>query len=125
MHKLASTPITKECFEMDDWNPNLLVYDNEPYRIDKYVYSMWDFLIEYCETLRQKYRETKDQRYWKELIRILPESWLQTRTVTLNYEILRNMYSQRKHHRLTEWHQFCNWIETLPYAKELILHNLD
>lgn len=64
--------------------------------------------------------ETKDKRYWKELIRLLPESWLQTRTVTMSYKNLLNMYHQRKNHKLSEWHKFCEWIETLPYAKELI-----
>jgi len=85
----------------------------------------WDMFVNDLEWFRKKYNETKDQRYWKELIRLLPSSWLQTRTVTLNYEILRNIYSQRKTHRLTEWHQFCDWVKTLPYAQELILHNLD
>ena len=72
-----------------------------------------------------KYNGTKDQKYWKELIRLLPEGWLQTRTVTMNYEVLRNIYSQRRNHRLTEWHQFCNWVKELPYAKELIIYNID
>ena len=80
-------------------------------------------LIPFLEELRQKYNETKDKKYWKELIRWLPESWLQTRTVTLNYENLRNIYFQRQNHKLTEWHVFCHWVELLPYAKELILYN--
>ena len=120
MHKLASTPITKECFEMDDYDGSLKIYDKEPYNIDDYIDDMWDSIIDYCETLRKKYLETKDQRYWKELIRLLPESWLQTRTWTANYATLRNIYHWRKNHKLTEWHQFCKFIETLPYAKELI-----
>lgn len=57
----------------------------------------------------------------KELIRLLPESWLQTRTVTMNYENLLSMYYQRKNHKLTEWHKFCEWISELPNAKELII----
>lgn len=121
MHKLASTPITFDCFEMGDFE-NLRVYDNEPYNTDTFVTDIWDDIIGYCETLRQRYNETKDKRYWKELIRILPEGWLQTRTVTLNYEILRNIYFQRRYHKLSEWHQFCEWIESLPYAKELITY---
>ena len=124
MHKLASTPITKDCFEMDDFNEDMMMYQNEPYNPDTYMSEFWDMFINDLEYLRKKYNETKDKRYWKELIRLLPESWLQTRTVTLNYEILRNIYSQRKHHRLTEWHQFCDWIKSLPYANELILCNL-
>lgn len=121
MHKLASTPITFDCFEMDDFE-NLRVYDNEPYNTDTFVTDIWDDIIGYCETLRLRYNETKDKKYWKELIRILPEAWLQTRTVTLNYEVLRNIYFQRRYHKLTEWHKFCEWIESLPYGKELITY---
>ena len=118
MHKLASTPITRDCFEMEDYDDSLPM-DNRPlpYNIGIVV----DDLIEDLEALRAKYNETKDKRYWKELIRWLPESWLQTRTVTMNYENLRNIYHQRKNHKLTEWHSFCEWVESLPYAKEFII----
>ena len=125
MHKLASTPITKECFEMGDFNPKQMIYQNSPYSPDICASEYWDMFINDLEYIRNKYNETKDKKWWKELIRLLPESWLQTRTVTMNYEILRNIYSQRKNHRLTEWHSFCDWIKTLPYAGELILHGLD
>lgn len=121
MHKLASTPITKECFEMDDYNKGLLVYEQEPYNPDAFVDDIWDEIIGHCETLRKRYLETKDERYWKELIRILPEGWLQTRQWTANYAVLRNIYHWRKDHRLSEWHQFCDWMENLPYANELLL----
>jgi len=85
MHKLASTPITKECFEMDDFNEDMMMYENEPYNPDIYLSEYWNMLINDLEYLRKKYNETKDKKWWKELIRLLPESWLQTRTVTLNY----------------------------------------
>ena len=115
MHKLASTPITKECFEMDDFeNLEDLEY---PFA------HVWEHTIKNCEILRQKYNETKDKRYWKELIRLLPESWLQKRTITMNYENLLNMYNQRciHLHKLTEWSiTFKEWVETLPYADDLI-----
>ncbi len=124
MHKLASTPITKECFEMDDFNEDMMMYENEPYNPDIYMSEFWDMFVNDLEYLRKKYNRTKDKHYWKELIRLLPESWLQTRTVTLNYEVLRNIFTQRKAHRLTEWHTFCDWIKTLPYAEELILYGL-
>ncbi len=75
--------------------------------------------MQFLEELRIKYVESKGKRYWKELIRWLPESRLQTRTVTMNYENLINMYSQRKKHKLTEWHAFCGWIRTLPYSELL------
>lgn len=123
MHKLAAFPITKECFEMDDYsNIDLYTEYNNPYGLNGTVEDCWNGIIDICETLRQKYNETKDIRYWKELVRILPNGWLQTRTVTMNYANLRGMYHWRRDHKLTEWHQFCDWIKTLPYANELILY---
>lgn len=116
MHKLASTPITMDCFEMGDFND----LDTEEGAM-ALKECQWETLINWLEDLRNTYNETKDKRYWKELIRILPESWLQTRTVTMNYENLLSMYKQRKNHKLTEWHTFCDWIKTLPLAKELII----
>ena len=122
MHKLASTPITRNCFEMDDFNETLKMYDQEPYNVDEYIPDMWDTIIDNCECLRKRYLETKDERYWKELIRMLPEAWLQTRTFTCNYAVLRNIYHWRKGHRLSEWRWFCDEIvKTLPYANELIV----
>ena len=112
MHKLASTPITIDCFEMGDFTP---LIDN--FKVD----LSWQTIMTYLEQLRQRYNETKDKRYWKELIRLLPESWLQKRTITMNYENILNMYRQRKNHKLTEWSKsFCDWVKTLPYAEELI-----
>lgn len=122
MHKLTSAPITKDCFEMDDFR-SIKVYDKEPYNIDDYTDDIWDSIIDYCETLRKRYIETKQKDYWKELIRILPESWLQTRTVTMNYENLLAMCGkeQRRFHKLTEWSKsFIDWARTLPYSSELI-----
>lgn len=121
MHKLASTPITLECFETGDYTQ---------------VDSRINIIIELCEDLRQKYLETKDKVYWKELIRWLPESWLQKRTVTMNYENLLSMCSkgQRRSHKLNEWSgiddptvpNFISWARTLRYAQELIfLDELD
>lgn len=118
MHKLASTPITIDCFEMDDFTRHF--ESDSIFGSEIYMSDVWDSMIDYLEKMRIAYNETKDKRYWKELIRLLPESWLQTRTVTMNYENLLNMYHQRKNHRLSEWHQFCDWIESLPYAKEFL-----
>ena len=99
MHKLASTTITMDCFEMDDFADS----NEESNHYNLYTKSMWSNLINHLEALRKEFNETKDKRYWKELIRLLPESWLQKRTITMNYENLLNMYRQRKHHKLTEW----------------------
>lgn len=112
MHKLVDTPITRECFEMGDFAENLDT-DNEDHWEHNVIWSL--------EYLRQRYIETEDKRYWKELIRLLPESWLQRRTITMNYEVVLNMIHQRKNHKLTEWSvDFINWAKSLPYAKELL-----
>ena len=119
MHKLASTPITIDCFEMDD-------YEDVDIEVNGMVYSnkdSWNTQIAECEYLRQKYNETKEKKYWKALIRKLPESWLQKRTVTMNYENLLAMCSkgQRRNHKLSEWSvAFINWARGLPYAENLI-----
>jgi len=118
MHKLASTPITKECFEMDDYSDVRFEDEDDAYGI---LNEQWDRTIYTCELLRNKYNETKDKCYWKELIRLLPESWLQTRTISMNYENVFNMVYQRKNHKLTEWSKsFIDWARSLPYAQELI-----
>ena len=117
MHKLASTPITMDCFEMDDFADS----NEESNHYNLYTKNMWSKLIDHLEALRKEFNETKDKRYWKELIRLLPESWLQKRTITMNYENLLNMYRHRKNHKLTEWSKsFCDWVKTLPYAEDLI-----
>lgn len=120
MHKLSSTPITLECFEIDDINKRCA---------DINAYKNPICIVNYCEELRQKYIQTNDKSYWKELLRWLPESWLQTRTVTMNYENILSMYRQRKTHKLNEWSgidnpelpNFVGWVKSLPYANELIL----
>ena len=117
MHKLASTPITMNCFEMSDFMSSCEHIDLPYSFFDDY----WEEMIGQLERLRKIYLKTKDKRYWKELIRLLPESWLQTRTITMNYENVLNMIQQRSHHKLTEWSvDFMNWAKTLPYADELL-----
>ena len=131
MHKLASTPITMDCFEMSDFDGELSVEklvqnENEYGYISHWHIDMfWDILINKLEELRIEHNAETDtdrkKKLWKELVRLLPESWLQTRTWTANYEVLRNIYHQRKNHKLNEWNEFCKFIETLPYAKDLIV----
>ena len=114
MHKITSKPITLDCFEIDDYTK--IGWPNEH---NNFVERE---LIPYLEFLRNKYLETKDKKYWKELIRWLPESWLQTRTVTMNYENVINLVHQRSNHKLDEWKisTMDNFIKKLPYAEELI-----
>lgn len=117
IHKLTSQPITMNCFEMDDYHTS--VCD---------ISTCWGRLIETLEKLRYVYVKTKDKRVWKELIRLLPESWLQTRTITMNYENIYSMVKQRKNHKLNEWSgndyplfpNFISWAKSLPYSQELI-----
>ena len=77
--------------------------------------------VAYLETVRLRYVETKDKALWYDLIQLLPSSYNQLRTCTLNYETLTNIYYARKNHKLDEWHVVCDWIRGLPYAKEMIL----
>ena len=136
MHKLASTPITLDCFETDDYEPDLVYLSgvddsgDYSYKYDMQIKDMVESdglntyyepsIIQFLEELRRKYNETKDKKYWKELIRWLPESWLQTRTITMNYENVLNIIYQRKNHKLTEWDWLIEQFKQLPYSKELL-----
>lgn len=75
------------------------------------------YTVSMLNELRELYLETKDKRYWYKMIQLLPSSYNQKRTVMLNYEVLANMYKSRKNHKLDEWHEFCDWIEKLPYSE--------
>ena len=119
MHKLDSMEITEEMFSMDDVDLNLPLIDlNDASDIG----WLWKDIVFYCEQLRKKYKETDNKDYWRALVQILPNGWLQKRTVTLNYQVLRAMYFARRFHKLIEWHIFCELIEKLPYGLELICY---
>ena len=120
MHKLATTPITIDCFEIDDYDKEWFKSTGIEASCDTWINNN---IIYFLESLRQKYLETKDIRYWKELIRWLPESWLQTRTWTADYSVLRNIIHWRQNHKLSEWQQFVNHCRSLPYADELLFYN--
>lgn len=106
MHKIHSKP-----FSLDDMSAD---------RMDEKSKAVMQSVIDRLEELRLQYNETKDKALWYSMIQLLPSSYNQLRTCTLNYETLINIYHARRNHKLDEWHVFCNWIETLPYAKELI-----
>lgn len=122
MHKITAKPITLDCFEIDDYDSSLSLID------PTVLCVRVDCFIDDLEQLRQLYLQTNDKRYWKELVRWLPESWLQTRTVTMNYENILSMVHQRKNHKLNEWSgrdnstfaNFISWARELPYAQEFI-----
>ena len=108
MHKLHAKPFDRDDFSHD--------------RLDEGGLAALDALIAYLESERQKFVADKEDRQpWHNLIQLLPSSYNQMRTVTMNYENLINMYYARKNHKLAEWHTFCDWVRTLPYASELIL----
>jgi hypothetical protein len=107
MHKIHSQEFTLDHFSCD--------------QMTEKTKEQMILLIKYLEDLRTKYLETKDKQYWYDIIQLLPSSYNQLRTCTFNYETMINIYHSRKNHKLQEWHTFCQWIETLPYAKELIL----
>ena len=107
MHKIHSKP-----FEIDDFSHDHLTENG---------LNVLKGIVDEMEKIRLEYVETKDKALWYDLIQLLPSSYNQMRTCTLNYETLINIYKSRKHHKLDEWRSFCEWIETLPYAKELII----
>lgn len=111
MHKITSKPIELSDFSIDDFN-----IDDDYNEIS--LEDMFINIVADCEELRKKYLETKDKRYWKGLIQLLPSSYNQRRTITLNYEVLYNIYGSRRNHKLDEWSiGFMEWIESLPYSE--------
>ena len=125
MHKLASTPITEECFELE----NLDMVISSGKNIDgEYEFCFYDYFEDVmiaCEELRVRYNHTKDKRYWKALIQLLPESWLQTRTITMNYENVFNIIHQRSNHKLSEWNWLVEEFKQLPYSYELLYSHIN
>lgn len=112
MHKIHAKPIELSDFSIDDF-----YIEDEGLDLSDYFKNV----VADCESLRRKYLETKDKKYWRGLIQLLPESYNQKRTVTLNYETLRNIYGSRHNHKLDEWSiGFMEWIDSLPYADDLI-----
>lgn len=108
MHKIHSKPFSREDFSTD--------HMTEP------TLQFMDGVIQKLEEIRQRYlEEGKKKEDWYDMIQLLPSSYNQMRTCSLNYETLIHIYSARKDHKLAEWHTFCDWIQSLPYGKELIV----
>ena len=103
MHKIHS-----KAFELDDFSHEDSL-------------EFMGVIIDRLESIRQKFVAEKKKEDWYDLIQLLPSSYNQMRTCTMNYETLVNIYFARRNHKLQEWHTFCHWIESLPYAKELII----
>ena len=106
MHKIHAKPFSREDFSCERMTPAAL--------------TCLDQVIAVLEERRQVFVETKDRAAWDDMIQLLPTSFNQMRTCTLNYENLINIYYARRNHKLPEWHDLCHWIEELPYAEDLI-----
>lgn len=107
MHRIHRKPFETGDFSCDRMTPETL--------------SFMENVVERLEKIRLRYLETKSKEDWYDLIQLLPSSYNQMRTCSLNYEILVNIYYARRNHKLDEWHVFCDWIEKLPYGRELII----
>ena len=107
MHKIHSKPFELEDFSCDHMTPDTLEFMKT--------------VIERLEQIRLRFAAEKQKEDWYDLIQLLPSSYNQMRTCTLNYENLVGIYHARKAHKLEEWHVFCRWVETLPYADDLII----
>ena len=106
--------VHKKEFTLDDFSHEHL-FNGE----DKGTAFLKDFeyTLAALNTARDLYLQTKDKKYWWQMIQLLPSSYNQRRTVLLNYEVIMNMYHARKNHKLDEWRTFCEWVETLPYSE--------
>ena len=106
MHKIHAKPFTLEDFSTDHMTPASL--------------EQFERFLGYLEQVRLRYLDTKDKAHWYDLIQLLPSSYNQMRTVSLNYEVLANLYYARRSHKLDEWHTLCHTILALPYARQLL-----
>ena len=111
MHTIHRKPITRDDFSIERMNNTSLEY--------------LDSLIAYLNECREMYVETKAKSYWQQIIDLLPESYLQKRTVTMNYENVVTIIRQRTGHKLPEWSQLIAALKGLPYVKEIIEYALD
>jgi hypothetical protein len=122
MHTLEKKEITKDKFAFDGFDLNLPVLGT-----DDSTDLGWliEDIVFYCEELRKRYNETKNPDYYRALISILPDAWMQKRTVTITYQALRAQYFARRFHKQQEWRDYCEILTTLPYGKELIAYRKD
>ena len=135
MHKIHAKEFTLEDFShehltafipgqnLNGWTleeNDLLTFPNDPNYGYSSVSILRDIIIKALNFNREKYLETKDKKYWWQMIQLLPSSYNQKRTVMLNYEVLANIYKSRKNHKLDEWRELCSWIEKLPYSELIV-----
>ena len=127
MHKIHSKEFTWEDFScehlmiVDDYHGDLSTPKENEIRIVGDFKLALEATIHALNDARELYLETKDKRFWWQMIQLLPSSYNQRRTVMLNYEVLAGIYPKRKDHKLDEWHDFCDWIKSLPYSEIITL----
>ena len=118
MHKIAAKEFTR-----DDFSTEHIICDGKAEHqmlVENTYHNPLDamiFTVDMLNFCREKYLETKDKKYWWQMIQLLPSSYNQKRTIMLNYEVLANIYKSRRYHKLDEWHTLCDWIEGLPYSE--------
>jgi hypothetical protein len=119
MHKIADKEFTLDDFSHEHIINSVGMGAQE---IEVRISPMQALLttIECLNSYRELYLETKDKKYWWQMIQLLPSSYNQRRTIMLNYEVLANIYKSRRNHKLDEWRELCAWIETLPYSELII-----
>ena len=121
MHKIHAKEFTLEDFScehlLNDWNTIDELMDFHAGEVTMSALDILSWTITALNHFRKLYLETKDKKYWWQIIQLLPSSYNQKRTIMLNYEVLANMYHSRKNHKLDEWKTFCEWIKTLPYSE--------
>lgn len=118
MHKIHAKEFTLDDFSHEHLIDSPLVEEEpgKPALLNMQAREMLVILVNVLNAARYNYLKTKDKKYWWQMIQLLPTSYNQKRTIMLNYEVLANIYKSRRHHKLDEWHMFCDWVETLPYA---------
>ena len=118
--------IHKKEFTLDDFSHEHLTdcYDSNGQLCCEFGWTL-ECLINDLNAVRELYLETKDKKYWWQMIQILPSSYNQRSTVQLNYAVLRNIYHSRKNHKLNEWRDFCEWIEELPCSELITMEGLE
>ena len=116
-HLLECDFLNSENADEDCWIYPFTNCDDGNGEMEEYPLDILKATIKMLNKARDLFLKTKDKKYWWQMIRLLPTSYNQKRMIDLNYEVLAAQYRQRKDHKLTEWHQYCDWIKTMPYSE--------
>jgi len=124
MHKIGSKAFTKEDFSLDHVGVTFTDEDGDEVFLNYWTDGVVPHILDGLNTARWRWLHETDpaikKQFWWNMIQLLPSSYNQKRTIMLSYEVLANIYKSRKNHKLDEWHAFCDWIESLPYAEGII-----